>query len=154
MRINQSGLVVVCLALLCGCGPATEQSSETTASSATATGSETSTATPAGSETNTTATGAKTSGDAVYEGSISGVISDSMCGADHTKMGEMGKDAVACTHKCVEGGAKYVLVDKKGDVYNLSDQDKAKELAGKSVSIEGHIDPKEKSIHVHSMIGK
>lgn len=88
----------------------------------------------------------------VFEGTISGVISDSMCGKDHSVMGEMGKDPAACTKKCVEGGAKYVLVESKsGDVYSLSDQDKFADLGGKSVSIEGHIDPSEKSIHVHSV---
>lgn len=91
------------------------------------------------------------SSDAIYEGTITGVISDSMCGADHARMGDDGKDPSACTKKCVAAGAKYVLVDAKGDVYALSDQNKPEAFAGKPVAVTGHIDPKEKSIHVHSL---
>ncbi|MBP9092956.1 hypothetical protein KBI23_18170 [bacterium] len=88
----------------------------------------------------------------VYLGTINGVISDSMCGKDHSKMGGATTDPAACVAKCVAGGAKYVLVDAKGDMYGLSDQDKAKEVAGKQVAITGHIDPTEKSVHVHSIV--
>lgn len=88
----------------------------------------------------------------VYLGTINGVISDSMCGKDHSKMGGATTDPAACAEKCVAGGAKYVLVDAKGDMYGLSDQDKAKEVAGKKVAITGHIDPSEKSVHVHSIV--
>ncbi|MDR3614058.1 MAG: hypothetical protein WCT03_00360 [Candidatus Obscuribacterales bacterium] len=88
----------------------------------------------------------------VYLGTINGVISDSMCGKDHSKMGGATTDPAACAAKCVAGGAKYVLVDAKGDMYGLSDQDKAKEVAGKQVAITGHIDPTEKSVHVHSIV--
>lgn len=66
-------------------------------------------------------------------------------------MGELGKDPAACTKKCIEGGAKYVLVDEKGVVYALSNQDKPADFAGAQVAITGHIDPTEKSIHVHSL---
>jgi predicted small lipoprotein YifL len=91
----------------------------------------------------------------VYEGTLSGVISDSMCGKDHSGMGELGKDPAVCTQKCVEQGAKFVLVDEKsGDVYNLSDQKKPAKFAGQSVSVDGHIDPTEKAIHVHSLKAK
>lgn len=88
----------------------------------------------------------------VYLGTINGVVSDSMCGKDHSKMGGATTDPAACAAKCVAGGAKYVLVDAKGDIYGLSDQDKAKEVAGKQVAITGHIDPSEKSVHVHSIV--
>lgn len=88
----------------------------------------------------------------VYLGTVNGVISDSMCGKDHSKMGGATTDPAACAAKCVAGGAKYVLVDAKGDMYGLSDQDKAKEVAGKQVAITGHIDPAEKSVHVHSIV--
>lgn len=88
----------------------------------------------------------------VYEGTIHGVISDSMCGKDHSKMGEAGKQPSKCIEQCVASGAKYVLVDEKGDSYTLSDQEKSKILAGKHVAISGHIDPSEKAIHVHSIV--
>lgn len=128
-------LMAACLIVLAGCG----QTEQTTESS----GQQTST---------TTSTGTEPSGGKVYDGTISGVISDSMCGKDHSGMGELGKDPVACTQKCVEQGAKYVVVDSAtGDVYKLSDAKKAKEFAGKPVSIEGHIDPQTKAIHVHGI---
>ena len=96
--------------------------------------------------------GAPSAAGGVYLGTINGVISDSMCGKDHSKMGGATTDAAACAAKCVAGGAKYVLVDAKGDMYGLSDQDKAKGVAGKQVAISGHIDPSEKSVHVHSIV--
>jgi hypothetical protein len=62
-----------------------------------------------------------------------GVVSDSHCGAKHS----MASDAAAtCVAKCVEGGAKYVLVS--GDkVYQLMPQDKFSDFAGKSVKVAG-----------------
>jgi len=67
-------------------------------------------------------------------------------------MGEAGKQPSKCIEQCVASGAKYVLVDEKGDSYTLSDQEKSKILAGKHVAISGHIDPSEKAIHVHSIV--
>ena len=86
-----------------------------------------------------------------YSGTISGVISDSMCGNNHAGMGELGKDPVTCTRKCVEQGAKYVLVDETGNIFSLSNQGKVSSFAGKTVSVTGHIDPATKAIHVHSL---
>jgi hypothetical protein len=103
------------------------------------------------SEENTDASQPSSSSE-VYEGTIHGVISDSMCGKDHLKMGETGKDPAKCIEQCVASGAKYVLVDEKGDSYTLSDQEKSKILGGKHVAISGHIDPTEKAIHVHSIV--
>jgi hypothetical protein len=141
-RIN-SILVPACVFALAGCGQA-EQKIESSGQQ---------TNTPTETATSTT-TGNDGSSNKAYEGTISGVISDSMCGKDHSGMGELGKDPVACTTKCVEQGAKYVLVSDSGDVYRLTDTSQAKGLAGKPVSIEGHIDPKEKAIHVHSIAAK
>jgi hypothetical protein len=53
---------------------------------------------------------------------LTGEISDSMCGASHTGMGEMGKNAKECTAGCVKGGAKYVFVSS-GKVYAIQNQD-------------------------------
>lgn len=145
MNKKATVLAVMSLIVLSGCGqtePANDSTTVKPASTSTESNVDTSATKPTGGSNN------------VYEGTISGVISDSMCGKDHSGMGELGKDPVACTHKCVEQGAKYVLVADNGDVYRLSDPGKAKELAGKTVSIEGHIDPKEKAIHVHSMASK
>ena len=62
-----------------------------------------------------------------------GSISDKMCGAKHT----MGGSAKDCTLECVKAGSKFVLVDEKGKVYDLSDQDKPKDFAGAKVKVQG-----------------
>ncbi len=51
-----------------------------------------------------------------------GEISDSMCGASHAGMGDMGKNPKECTAGCVKGGAKYVFVSN-GKVYAIQNQD-------------------------------
>jgi hypothetical protein len=42
---------------------------------------------------------------------LTGRISDSMCGKDHSAMGEMGKNPKECALACVKGGAKYVFAE-------------------------------------------
>lgn len=68
------------------------------------------------------------------EGTLTGTVSDAMCGAKH--MGE----AAACTKGCVKKGSKYALV--VGDkVYTLeggdADLDK---LAGQKATVKGTVD--------------
>lgn len=90
----------------------------------------------------------------VYEGTVHGVISDSMCKFDHTAMIKAGhgKDAASCTKKCVGEGNKLVLADKKDNiVYTFSNSKKAEPFAGKSVAVSGHIDPQTKVIHIHEI---
>ncbi len=149
--------ILVCAVLILGvaaCSNADQKAEISSQSGPSTTGTSTSVASTSetAAQPNTASTN-KGTGE-VYEGTISGVISDSMCGKDHAKMGDTGKDAKVCIEKCVTSGAKYVLVDEKGDSYALSDQDKPKEQAGKTVSITGHIDPTERSIHVHSIVSK
>jgi hypothetical protein len=64
---------------------------------------------------------------------FTGAISDSMCGAQHMMEGS----AKDCTLKCVEGGSKFVLVDSKGKIYQLSDQTKPRAFAGANVKVTG-----------------
>lgn len=64
---------------------------------------------------------------------FTGAISDSMCGAQHMMEGS----AKDCTLKCVEGGSKFVLVDSKGKIYQLSDQAKPRAFAGANVKVTG-----------------
>jgi hypothetical protein len=63
-----------------------------------------------------------------------GSISDSMCGATHMMPGKSDKD---CTLECVKGGAKYILVDPSGKIYQLSDQKKPEQFAGAKVKVTG-----------------
>jgi hypothetical protein len=98
--------------------------------------------------------GKGTAPKSVYVGTVTGVISDSMCKFDHTAMIKSGhgKDAASCTKKCVSDGNKLVLADKKDNtVYSFSNSKLAKAMAGKSVSVTGHIDPETKVIHIHSI---
>ncbi len=154
MRSNTNILVsTIVIFGLAACSNA-EQRTETSTQSSTSTSETSKPATSTSTTSQPNADSTKKGTGEVYEGTITGAISDSMCGKDHSKMGDTGKDAKACIEKCVASGAKYVLVDKKGDSYALSDQDKSKELAGKAVAITGHIDPAEKSIHVHSIVSQ
>jgi hypothetical protein len=65
--------------------------------------------------------------------SWTGTVSDSHCGAKHAVASDA---AASCVAKCVESGAKYVLVSG-GKVYRLDAQDKFKDFAGKSVKVTG-----------------
>ncbi len=64
---------------------------------------------------------------------FTGTVSDDHCGAKHASASD---EAQACVGKCVQGGAKYVLVSS-GKVYQLDAQDKFKDFAGKSVTVKG-----------------
>ena len=54
-----------------------------------------------------------------------------------------------CALACVKGGAKFVLYDAATKTaYELDDQDKAKDLAGQKVKVEGTLNNSTKTIHV------
>ncbi|PYV29289.1 MAG: hypothetical protein DMG22_23375 [Acidobacteria bacterium] len=64
---------------------------------------------------------------------FTGIVSDDHCGAKHSAAND---EAATCVAKCVQGGAKYVLVSS-GKIYQLDAQDKFKDFAGKSVTVKG-----------------
>ncbi|HUA22348.1 MAG TPA: hypothetical protein VMB25_26565 [Bryobacteraceae bacterium] len=68
--------------------------------------------------------------------SLTGTISDSMCGATHPS----GVPAKQCTLGCVKKGAKYVLVSD-GKVYQISNQKNPglMKYAGNSVKVSGKV---------------
>jgi hypothetical protein len=76
---------------------------------------------------------------------MTGMISDSMCGASHAKMMEMHKDAKMtdrdCTLACVKGGGKFVFVSG-GKVYKVANQNLSAltQHAGETVSLTGNVD--------------
>jgi len=76
---------------------------------------------------------------------VTGYVSDSMCGLDHSAMqdkhgGVARFSDAACVKACVEGGAKYVLADREGNrTYNLKDQHKLEKFAGQRVQIRGEL---------------
>jgi len=75
---------------------------------------------------------------------MTGTISDSMCGASHAKMIAMHKGAKMtdrdCALACVKAGNKYVFVSD-GKVYQITNQNLAdlQKEAGESVSLTGNV---------------
>jgi hypothetical protein len=74
---------------------------------------------------------------------MSGTISDSMCGASHANMLAAHKDLKTdrdCTLGCVKAGAKYVFVSN-GKVYQIANQDQPdlQKDAGESVRLTGNV---------------
>jgi hypothetical protein len=82
------------------------------------------------------------------EGTWTGVITDTGCGAKGAKAGH-----ADCAARCVkEHGAKYALytpADKQ--VWVLSNQDEAAKMAGKEVVVKGKADKEKMTIEVASM---
>ena len=69
-----------------------------------------------------------------------GSITDTECGADHAPMigrGKMGKTTGSCTRGCVAKGATYGFVDSRRRLYQLDDQEKPADFAGKKVRLTG-----------------
>jgi hypothetical protein len=80
---------------------------------------------------------------------MTGQISDSMCGKNHASMGEMGKNPKDCTAGCVKAGAKYVFVS--GDkIYEIKNQNFASLAAnaGANVLLTGDVDKDGKAVTV------
>ena len=80
---------------------------------------------------------------------LTGQISDSMCGANHASMGDMGKNPKTCTVGCVKAGAKYAFVSN-GKVYGITNQSFAglAANAGATVQLMGEIDKDGKNVTV------
>ncbi len=76
---------------------------------------------------------------------FTGVITDTMCGADH-KMMRISPDS-KCVRECVKAGAKYALFDGK-NVYTLSDQQTPEKFAAQKVRVTGTLNVKTNVIAV------
>ena len=70
---------------------------------------------------------------------FTGVITDAMCGKDHSMMGV--KPDAKCVTECVKRGSKYSLV-VGDDVYELSDQTGPEKFAAQKVIVKGTLDGK------------
>lgn len=66
---------------------------------------------------------------------ITGVVSDTMCGAKHSTASD---DAAACVKKCEDAGGKLAVVSN-GKVYNTDQQDKLKGHEGHEVKVTGTV---------------
>jgi hypothetical protein len=74
----------------------------------------------------------------MFAGDLTGVVSDSHCGAKHNTASA---EATKCVEGCVKGGAQAVFVS--GDkVYKIdsASQDKVKSYYGKQVTVTGDVD--------------
>lgn len=79
---------------------------------------------------------------------FTGVITDTMCGKDHSMMNV--KPDSKCVTECAKAGAKYALYDGK-TVYVLSDQKGPEKFAGERVKVTGTYDAAAKVLKVDSM---
>jgi len=77
---------------------------------------------------------------------FTGVITDAMCGKDHSMMGV--KPDARCVTECVKQGSKYALV-VGDDIYDLSDQKTPEKFAAQKVNVKGTLDGK--TIQVQSI---
>jgi len=80
-----------------------------------------------------------------------GVITDTMCGADHSMMGV--KPDAKCVRDCVKMGPKWkyaLLVDGK-KVYVLSDQKTPEQFAAQKVKVTGELNEKTGVLRVEKM---
>jgi hypothetical protein len=80
---------------------------------------------------------------------LTGQITDTMCGKNHASMGDMGKNPKTCTAGCVKAGAKYAVLS--GDkVYEVKNQNFASlaASAGTTVQVTGDVAADGKSITV------
>ena len=83
---------------------------------------------------------------------FTGVITDSMCGKNHTAMGVTPDSK--CVQECVRADPsryKYSLYDGK-NVYILSDQKTPERLAAQKVSVTGVLDQKTNTIRVERIV--
>ena len=79
---------------------------------------------------------------------FTGVITDTMCGADHKVM-NVSPDS-KCVRDCIKLGAKFaLLVGTK--VYDLSDQKTPDKFAGEKVKVTGTLDSKGTTITVEKI---
>ena len=75
---------------------------------------------------------------AAADQTFTGVVTDSMCGADHSMM-KISPDT-KCVQECMKpgGSVKYALFDGK-NVYKLSDQATPTKFAGQRVKVTGKL---------------
>lgn len=80
---------------------------------------------------------AKNSNDQPASDSIVGYISDKVCAKKDTAKAESDGHK-SCAQSCVKKGSEVVLVSN-GKIYELDQQDKAKEFAGDKVKVTGSV---------------
>lgn len=79
---------------------------------------------------------------------VTGVLTDKMCGADHSMMHV--KPDSKCVRECVRAGSAYALA-AGGKVYTLTNSKTANAFAGQKVRVAGTLDEKTGTIAVDSI---
>ena len=79
---------------------------------------------------------------------VTGVVTDTMCGAKHTMMKDQPDDK--CVKMCVKGSSNYALYDGQ-NIFKLSDQSKPAKFAGSKLKSDRHAGPEAKTIKVSSI---
>jgi hypothetical protein len=85
---------------------------------------------------------------------FTGEIMDNMCAAAGTHKGmedmfHIGDDPKKCTLECVAKGGKFVLYNSGSKtIYQLDNQEKPKEFAGRKVKVTGSYNSKTETIRV------
>jgi hypothetical protein len=77
-------------------------------------------------------------GISAFGAEITGFVGDSSCAAKHADASD---SSAACAKRCLGRGDQAVLVTKDGKVYKIdtASQAKAKEFAGKTVTVDGDV---------------
>ena len=76
-----------------------------------------------------------------------GVITDTLCGAQHNMRGHSDAD---CVKMCAKASGQYALFDGQ-NVLKLSDQKTTAKFAAQKVKVTGTLDPKTNTIKVVSI---
>jgi len=85
------------------------------------------------------------------EQTLTGVVSDSNCGANHAMKNMAGVD---CTRMCIKAGRKYALVVGT-DVYTLQGHEaELQKLAGDTVAVEGSVSGKAVTVASVALVKK
>jgi hypothetical protein len=97
-------------------------------------------------------------GSSAQSVSITGYVSDSMCGLSHEDMikgGGMGTNDQTCTQTCVKNGNNYVIADRTTQkIYKVSDDAAVASYAGKQVEVTGSLvgtDPANPVINIQNV---
>jgi hypothetical protein len=79
---------------------------------------------------------------------FTGIVTDKMCGADHTMMNV--KPDAKCARECVKAGTQWALVEG-GHVYVLGDGKAVDAFAGQKVKVSGTLDATTNTIKVDAI---
>lgn len=80
---------------------------------------------------------------------FTGVVTDSMCGANHESM-KIAPDS-KCVVECAKHGSKYALFDGK-DLWVFADQKTPEQFAGRKVRVTGTLFEKTKILKADSIV--